>query len=131
MSSCCSSPWRPTSTAGSSGSTDTSTTTSPAGARASGWPSNSRECHRRLASPGSALAVNALAAVGRPAIVLELGHLAASEDPASVARIAARDARLRGAGLIAGPIEALSERGLLAVRAFAELDLPVILIGKR
>ena len=84
--------------------------------------------------PGSApraLAVAALADVGRPAVVLDLGHLASSEDPMVVARVAARDARLRGAGVVAGPIEALSERGPLAVRAFAELAVPVILIGKR
>ena len=35
-------------------------------------------------------------------------------------RIAMRDARLRGAGLVAGPIEALAERGIGAVRAFAD-----------
>jgi hypothetical protein len=59
-----------------------------------------------------------------------------------LARVALRDARLRGAGLVAGPHEALADRGIGAVRAFAdpaaaapgadvELAAPVILIGRR
>lgn len=93
-------------------------------------------------SSGRSLAAAALEALGRPAVALDLGRLGPNEDPVAVARIAMRDARLRGGGLVAGPIEALAERGLGAVRAFADpaaapagadgwLAAPVLLIGRR
>jgi hypothetical protein len=93
-------------------------------------------------SSGRSLAAAALAAVGRPVVTLDLGRLGAAEDAAAVARTAMRDARLRGAGLVAGPIEALAERSTAAVRAFADpgaaapgadpaLAPPVLLIGRR
>ena len=40
---------------------------------------------------------------------------------ATIAAAASREARLRGAGLVVGPVETLVERGAAAVRAFAEL----------
>jgi hypothetical protein len=93
-------------------------------------------------SSGRNLAVAGLEAADRPVVTLDLGRLGPNEDPLTVARIAMRDARLRGAGLVAGPIEALADRGIGAVRAFAdpaaaapgadvELAAPVILIGRR
>ena len=93
-------------------------------------------------SSGRSLAAAALEAVGRPIVALDLGRLGPNEDPVAVARIAVRDARLRGAGLVAGPIEALADRGIGAVRAFADpaaapvdadagLAAPVLLIGRR
>ena len=95
--------------------------------------SGGRLCYLREkpGSTGKGLAVAALAAVGRPAIVLDLARLSPHDDPARIAQIAQRDARLRGAGLVAGPIEPLSERGLLAVRAFADAQVPVLLVGRR
>jgi len=103
-----------------------------------------RLCYLRE-KPGSSgrnLAVAGLTAAGRPVVALDLGRLGPQEDPLVAARIAMRDARLRGAGLVAGPIEALADRGIGAVRAFAdpaaaapdadaELAAPVILIGRR
>jgi hypothetical protein len=103
-----------------------------------------RLCYLRE-KPGSSgrnLAAAGLAAAGRPVVTLDLGRLGPNEDPLAVARIAMRDARLRGAGLVAGPIEALADRAVGAVRAFAdpaaaapdadaELAAPVILIGRR
>ena len=91
---------------------------------------------------GRSLAAAALEAAGRPVVAIDLGRLGPNEDPAVVARIAMRDARLRGAGLVAGPVEALAERGIGAVRAFADpaaapagadsgLAAPVLLIGRR
>ncbi|MBW3555969.1 MAG: ATP-binding protein [Actinobacteria bacterium] len=96
----------------------------------------------RPGSSGRSLAAAALAAAGRPIVAIDLGRLGTAEDPGVVARTAMRDARLRGAGLVAGPVEALSERGYAAVRAFAdpaapwsgadpELAAPVLLIGRR
>lgn len=103
-----------------------------------------RLCYLRE-KPGSSgrnLAVAGLTAAGHPVVTLDLGRLGPQEDPLVAARIAMRDARLRGAGLVAGPIEALADRGIGAVRAFAdpaaaapgadaELAAPVILVGRR
>jgi len=91
---------------------------------------------------GRSLAAAALTLVGLPTVALDLNRIGANEDAAAIAAIAIRDARLRGAGLVAGPVEALAERGPAAVRAFAEPDPPnltvdpglappVVLIGKR
>lgn len=96
----------------------------------------------KLGASGRSLATAALEAAGRPVVAIDLGRLGPNEDPVVVARIAMRDARLRGAGLVAGPIEALAERGVGAVRAFADpaaapagadagLAAPVLLIGRR
>jgi hypothetical protein len=92
-------------------------------------------------SSGRSMAAAALGLAGRPVVALDLGRLGAAEDPAVIARVALRDARLRGAGLVAGPIEALADRSLAAVRAFADGQTedggdateatPVLLIGKR
>src|SRR5438552_10542994 len=48
-----------------------------------------------------------------------------------LARVLAREARMGDAGVVAGPVESLLERGPYAVRAFAELPVPVIIIGHR
>ena len=72
-----------------------------------------------------------MARLGRPAIALDLGRLSAGDDPVLLAAAASREARLRGAGLVVGPVEPLVERGAAAVRAFAEQPGPVILVGGR
>jgi len=80
-----------------------------------------RICYLRE-KPGSSarsLAAAAFAKLDRPLVALDLSRIGAAEDPAVVARIAMRDARLRGAGVVAGPIEALADRSVAAVRAFA------------
>ena len=66
-----------------------------------------------------------MARLGRPAIALDLGRLSAGDDPVLLAAAASREARLRGAGLVVGPVEPLVERGAAAVRAFAEQPGPV------
>ncbi len=85
----------------------------------------------RAGASGRSLACTALARWGRTAIALDLTRLAAAADPAAIAAASSREARLRGAGLVVGPVEALGERGAAAVRAFAELPGPVILVGGR
>jgi hypothetical protein len=85
----------------------------------------------RAGASGRSLACTALARSGRGAVALDLTRLAAADDPASIAAAASREARLRGAGLVVGPVESLVERGAAAVRAFAELPGPVILVGGR
>jgi hypothetical protein len=85
----------------------------------------------RPGASGRSLAWTALATLGRPCVALDLDRLSAADDPAAIALAASREARLRGAGLVVGPVEALVERGPTAVRAFAELAGPVLLTGAR
>jgi ATPase family associated with various cellular activities (AAA) len=91
----------------------------------------SRLAYLREARDGSAagLAVAALAEVSAPAVILDLRRLAADADVAALASCAGREARLRGAGLVAGPLDVLVARGASAVRAFAELGWPTVLYG--
>ena len=77
------------------------------------------------------LAASALAALGMPTIALDLHRLDASHNLAEVAALAARECRLRGAGLVAGPVETLADKGAVAVRAFAETRCQTILFGGR
>ena len=63
--------------------------------------------------------------------MLDLARLSASDDAAEIAAVAARECRLTNAALVVGPVEVLAERGAAAVRAFAELACPVVLIGSR
>jgi hypothetical protein len=85
----------------------------------------------RLGASGRSLGWTALARLGRPCVALDLDRLAAADDLAGIALAASREARLRGAGLVVGPVEALVDRGATAVRAFAELPGPVLLTGAR
>ncbi len=77
------------------------------------------------------LAARAFSRVGPPPIVVDLGRLAPSDDIREAATAAVREARLRGTGLVAGPIDALAERGAAFIRAFAEADCAVVLHGTR
>jgi hypothetical protein len=85
----------------------------------------------RPGSSGHSLARAAIAQLGRPAVELELARLGPNDDPRIVAAAASREAALRGAGLIVGPIEILVERGAGAVRAFAESRPGTVLVGGR
>ena len=84
----------------------------------------------RPGTAGAPLAAAALAAAGRGALVLDLRRLDPDADPAATAALVGREARLAGAGIVAGPIEALASRSVRAVQAFAELNLAqVVLVG--
>jgi hypothetical protein len=85
----------------------------------------------RLGASGRGLSVAALQCLGMPAIALDLARLRPGDVAATVARVAAREARLRAAGLVAGPIDALLERDATSgVRAFAEAPGVVMLVGR-
>ena len=84
-----------------------------------------------VGSAGLSLAAGALRALGPEPVVLDLARLAPGDEPALIAEVAVREARLRGGGLVAGPIDGLAERGAVAVRAFAEVACPTILLGVR
>ena len=80
---------------------------------------------------GCSYAGTALASAARPVVALDLARLASDDQPRAVAAVVAREARLSGAVLVAGPLEALADRGPAAVRAFAEARCPVVLVGSR
>jgi Winged helix domain, variant/ATPase family associated with various cellular activities (AAA) len=81
------------------------------------------------AGSGAATAVAALGEFGTGAVVVDLRRLGAVHDPREVASLAVREALLRGAGLIAGPIEQLAEPHADVVRWLAEAEVPVLLFG--
>ena len=85
----------------------------------------------RTGAAGQTLAATALSRAGLPPLTIDLGRMDAGDDPKEVAASALREARLRGGGLVAGPIDAFAERGGAAVRALAEGSAPVILTGAR
>jgi hypothetical protein len=84
----------------------------------------------RPGASAPAAASAALAAAGIGAVTIDLDLLGPGDEPALVARIVGREALLSGAGVVAGPVEALLDRGSGAVRAFAALRGPVILHGR-
>ncbi|HET9443767.1 MAG TPA: AAA family ATPase, partial [Acidimicrobiales bacterium] len=85
----------------------------------------------RSGTSGHATAVAAFAAGGWPAVALDLRRLPAGADAAAVATTAVREARLLGAGLVAGPVEGLAERDVAALRVMADATWPVVLVGGR
>ena len=85
----------------------------------------------RSGGAGRSLAASGLAQAGVGVLSLDLARLSAGDDTPHVAAVALREARLTGAGLVAGPVEALAERGAGAVRAFAEGRGPLVLTGTR
>lgn len=80
---------------------------------------------------GAAIASRAFEQVARPTLALDLERLRPEDDLAVVASLASREAGLTGAGIVAGPIEVLTAKGLAAVRAFSEIPSTVILVGAR
>jgi len=84
----------------------------------------------REPATGSArvVAARALTAVGWPSVVIDLERLASDNEPAHLARIAGREAKLRGGGLIAGPVEAITGRAELIDALMCE-PAPVLLVG--
>ncbi|GIF07201.1 ATP-binding protein [Actinoplanes siamensis] len=73
------------------------------------------------------LAASALAAAGRVALRLDLDVLAADPAPAEVIATAVREARLSGAGLIAGPVDP-ERTGVL--HGLLDAAAPVVLTGR-
>ena len=85
----------------------------------------------RPGASGASLARAAADRIGRPLLELDLSRITAADDPQLLAVTAARDAGLRGATMVAGPIESLLELGSGAVQAFAEARPGSILVGSR
>jgi hypothetical protein len=85
----------------------------------------------RIGTAPLTVAARALARLGPPPVVVDLGRLGPHEEIGEAATAAIREARLRGTGLVAGPVEVLAERGAAAVRAFAEAGCVTVLHGAR
>ena len=84
----------------------------------------------RPGSSAPAAAMEALAAAGHKALVLDLERIERREDVQPVVRVLAREALLMDAGVVAGPIDSIVERGATAIRAFAGMRLPIVLHGR-
>jgi len=83
----------------------------------------------REAGTGVATAVAALGSIGRDALVVDLALLARDPDPVGAVVLCGREALLRGAGLVAGPVEALAETQVEAVQRLTGWPVPVLLVG--
>lgn len=83
----------------------------------------------RAGAAGAPLAVAAADAAGRKALAIDLRRLRADEDAPAIASVLAREARLAGAVVVAGPLEAIAPRGLATIQAFSELPCTTILVG--
>lgn len=80
---------------------------------------------------GTATAVAALAQSGRSALAVDLDRIAATSDAIGLIVLLGREAMLRGAGIVAAPIESLAETGAEALRKLAQLEVPVLIVGSR
>ena len=78
---------------------------------------------------GPSVAAAALLATGRPVLGVDLSRTAAGRDPKDAVAVLGREALLRGAGVVAGPVEALSDHAAEALRLLADLPLPVAIVG--
>lgn len=78
---------------------------------------------------GPSVAAAALRAAGRPVLGVELTRLAQGRDPRDVVTVLGREALLRGAGVVAGPVEALTDHPE-ALRLLTELPVPVTVVGR-
>jgi len=72
-----------------------------------------------------------MAAAGKEVVAIDLTLLGGHEDMSRLAAVGAREARLRGAALVVTHVEALSERGAVEVRRWAEAPGLVALTGSQ
>jgi Winged helix domain, variant/ATPase family associated with various cellular activities (AAA) len=83
----------------------------------------------RETGTATATAVAALETSGRTAVVADLALVARAPDPDVLVRTCAREALIRGAGLVAGPVEALAESHVESVQELSGWPCPVIFVG--
>lgn len=83
----------------------------------------------RPGAAGADLAAGVLAAAGLSPLVVDVRSFGVEEDPLGAVRHLAREARLLGAGLALGPVDALVPRALGALRMLADASLPLVLFG--
>jgi len=85
-----------------------------------------RDRGRRSAA---AAAAAALRHAGRPILALDLTR-AAPPEAEGLVLVAGREALLRGAGLVAGPVDAMASDAATALRRLSGLPVPVLLYGE-
>ncbi len=87
--------------------------------------------HIRERARGTAASIGlaALDRIGRGAVHIDLERLVAEPDTMKLVRIAVREALIRQAGVVAGPIEALAEGAPAALRRLAAAPVPVLTYG--
>jgi hypothetical protein len=85
----------------------------------------------RGASSGRGFAATVLAQAGLDTVALDLAVLDGADGVATLALAGLREARLRGAGLVAGPVERLEQLDRAAIREVAEAGWPVVLTGAK
>jgi len=82
-------------------------------------------------SAGRALAAAALAQLDLGTVALDLAAVDGADMLAAILLAAVREARLRGAGLVVGPVERLAELDRSALRRLADAGWPVVLTGAK
>jgi hypothetical protein len=86
--------------------------------------------HERPGRGGRAWALSLMAALGRPVLSVDFSHLPGSDaDPRTLVSALVREARLREAGLVAGPVEILAEVSRLALFDLVTEVAPLVLLG--
>jgi len=90
-----------------------------------------RLCHLRdrPGGSGTALAASALHAAGLGVLAVDATRLAARPDAGELVRSVAREAVLRGAGIVVEPVEVLAEQAPGVLRALAAARVPVLFAG--
>jgi SpoVK/Ycf46/Vps4 family AAA+-type ATPase len=78
---------------------------------------------------GPSVASAAISAIGRPVLGVDLARVAAGRDAGEAVTVIGREALLRGAGVVAAPVEALAEAAPEALRRLADLPLVAIVGG--
>ena len=78
---------------------------------------------------GPSVAAAGLRADHRPVLGLDLIRTAAGRDPMQAVTVLGREALLRGAGVVAGPVESLAQAHPEALRLLADLPVPVAIVG--
>jgi SpoVK/Ycf46/Vps4 family AAA+-type ATPase len=77
------------------------------------------------------MAARALSRLSMPVVALDLARIGDDEDVGELIARASREAGLRNGAVVAGPVEAMVERGVWAVRALTEARAQVIVVGSR
>jgi hypothetical protein len=85
----------------------------------------------QMGSAAASICAAAFARLGRRALTLDLERLDAAADPQALAVLAIREARLRDAGLICGPIDGIAERSPASIRTLAEGGATTVMHGMR
>ena len=85
----------------------------------------------RAGAAGYSFATSVLAAAGLPCVAVDPRRLLADHSHAELGRCAVRDARLRGAGLVVGPVDVMVDDVVGTLTMFSDASCPVFLVGSR